>query len=372
MLPNPFDRKLTEFKDTDPLKNREIVRELLGEGGVHKYRKILGENSDAPSRGQKDISKEELLTLAEEARSKIDSLSRDVARPIIEKLIEKGYASQIKSLQEINFLETKDGKLGLTAIDNNFYEVPSAEAIKNHFLSIPNIRQKIEQGFTRLLIVPFGSSLDLIRKKTSDLIIAHDLKGGLKNRAGRKLEISKLGAVSPHGEWDEGAVSSSLLIYLPPTFQESGFEDLIIGTTKLDLLDYTKSSPPFPGYHICLIQEDPTIPNINEGVTKGGRPELEVGKSPNAYLKEITTNPIYKGEHGLSPEDWLTLFATNLNQKNEAMGDYPANYLIGAYFIYASMVPMAVLTLDGVQLTQVEPSGRESYDSCSGVITAVT
>ena len=105
MLPNPFQKPLTEFKDTDPLKNREIVRELLGPEGVHKYRKILGDTSDPTPKRDKGVSKEDLLALAAEARSKIDSLSRDSVQPLIERLIERQYNSQIKSLEEIGFLE---------------------------------------------------------------------------------------------------------------------------------------------------------------------------------------------------------------------------------------------------------------------------
>ncbi len=338
MLPNPFQKQLPEFKDTDPLKNREIVRELLGPEGVHKYRKILGDNSYNQNKRQKDVSREELLAIAAEALSKIDSLSRDIFKPIFERLIEKGYTSQIKSLKEINFLETKDNKLGLTAIDNKFYEVPTTEAITNHFLFIPNIKQKIDQGFTRLLIVPFGFSLDTLRGKTVKLIKKHKKANKLFAEDGSSLELDEKKPLWALGQYNN-ADKSGDLVYYPEQFDKENHG----GKTKRDLLSSVAS---FPGYHILLIQEDQTIQRGGEGAIKEGRNQIGTGKSPNDYLELFKTDESYSKELGLTPEDWLTLFATNLNQKNKVINDWESdkdsiNYLVGSYFPDFDSVPGA-------------------------------
>ena len=368
MLPNPFQKQLPEFKDTDPLKNREIVRELLGPEGVHKYRKILGDNSDSNLKRQKEVSKEDLLAMAAEAHSKIDTLSRDSVKPILERLIERQYTSQIQSLQEIGFLEplvpqkkkgftifkskepeeTTPEKLGATDILGTFREVPTEEAIKNHFLSIPNIKQKIDQGFTRLLIVPFGSSLDTLRSKTGELIKKHKKENKLLAGDGSSLELD---TTTPLWAWDEynNADKSGKLVYYPEHFDAEHHN----GKTKTELLSSVppnqsnssvQNTNPFPGYHILLIQEDPIIPREGKGSSQAGRDQIEAGKSPNNYLELLTTDKNYSKELGLTPEDWLTLFATNLTEKNKVINDYASqkdsiNYLIGSYFPGSDRVP---------------------------------
>ncbi len=370
MLPNPFQKPLTEFKDTDPLKNREIVRELLGPEGVHKYRKILGDTSDPTPKRDKELSKEDLLAMAAEAHSKIDTLSRDSVKPILERLIERQYTSQIQSLQEIGFLEplvpqkkkgftifkskepeeTTPEKLGATDILGTFREVPTEEAIKNHFLSIPNIKQKIDQGFTRLLIVPFGTSLDTLRSKTGELIKKHKKENKLLAEDGTELELD---TTTPLWAWDgyNNADKSGKLVYYPEQFNKENHN----GTTKTELLSSTPSNQansstpntnPFPGYHILLIQEDTQIPREGKGTAKAGRDKIEAGKSPNDYLELLRTDPNYSKELGLTPEDWLTLFATNLNQKNKVINDWQSNkdsinYLVGSYFPDSDDVPNA-------------------------------
>ena len=338
MLPNPFQKPLTEFKDTDPLKNREIVRELLGPEGVHKYRKILGDNSDTRAKREKEVSKEDLLVMAETEREKF---LNEVFKPNFEKLIEREFATQIKSLQEINFLETRDGRIGFTAIDNNFYEVPSVEEIKNHFLSNPNIKQKVDQGFTRLLIVPFGALLKFLVEKTETLIRKHKIEGKLLDRNGKELIHCEPDAVSISTSQLMADVSGELRYY------SDFFDwDTCNGQTKKELLSTVSSKSPFLGYHILLLQQDTTIPEEGAGVSRGGRRAMERGKTPHEYLKELRSNPVYVGEQGLTPEDWLALFSTNLNQNNTVIDDTGngvdgVKFLIGSYFYQDHSVPLA-------------------------------
>ena len=81
---------------------------------------------------------------------------------------------------------------------------------------------------------------------------------------------------------------------------------------------------PFPGYNIILLQEDLHIPKEGEGVTRNGRKQIEAGKSAIEYLELLQTDPQYAGERGLAPEDWLTLFATQLYQTNTVIHETSA------------------------------------------------
>ncbi len=340
MLPNPFEKPLPKLEDTDPLKNEGIVRSLLGEGGVHKYRKILGDNRAGHSKSV-DTSFEELKALAAEAVASKDSLSRDGFALSFEKMIEKKYAVQIKSLQEISFLETKDGKLGLTAIDNKFYEVPSAEAITKHFLSIPNIKQKIDQGFTRLLIVPFGTSLDSLREKTKKVLLKHVMENKLLREDGSELELDIRTPLFTVAGFVESDTTNNLLYY-PKSFTNTGND----GRTKTELLEEPDASSPFSGFHVLLIQEDIQIPSTEKGAIKGGRQQIEAGHSPDEYLSSLLSNSLYTHERGLTPEDWLTLLTTNLNQHNRVINDWRSggdscSLLIGSYLPGYRSVPSA-------------------------------
>ena len=370
MLPNPFEKPLPKLEDTDPLKNEEIVRSLLGEGGVHKYRKILGDNR-TEQRKSVDTSFEELKALAAEAIAKKDSLSHEGFALSFEKNIEKKYAAQIKSLQEISFLETKDGKLGLTAIDNKFYEVPSAEAITKHFLSIPNIKQKIDQGFTRLLIVPFGTSLDSLREKTKKVLLKHVMENKLLREDGSELELDIRTPLFTVTGFDEIDTKHDLLYY--PNSLSLGDNG---GRTKNELLEEPDVVSPFPGFHILLFQEDLQIPDTEQGKTKGGRQQLEAGQSPNNYLSILQTNPLYTHERGLTPEDWLTLLTTNLNQYNRVINDWRSgtdkcSFLIGSYLPKYRLVPSADWG-EGQAQAVIEMYGFFEKNEYRGVTTAVS
>ncbi len=358
MLPNPFQKSLPEFKDTDPLKNREIVRSLLGEHGVHRYRKILSGNTDSSNKREKNVSQEDLKALAADARSKIDTLSRDSFKLIFEKLIEKGYKSQIKSLQEINFLETKDGKIGHVDILGVFRELPTEEAIKNHFLSLPNIRQKIAQGFTRLLIVPFGSSIENLLCKTGELILKHSAVKKLLSEDGTVLSVDMEEPAYMFDDYHEREDSSEIVYY--PTSFDLNNEG---GKTKAELLSKVSKYSPFPGYHVLLISEDTQLSRLHEGEEQAGRSQLESNMSSIEYLGLLNSDPAYAGEFGLTPEDWLTLFSTKLNQTNRVIGDYESDqdcmsFLIGSTFLAGNGVPLVVWdrTRGRVNLTTHSPS----------------
>ncbi len=319
MLPNPFEKPLPKMRETDPLKNEEIVRELLGERGVHKYRKILGDNSNFKNKKDKEVSKEDLLALAAEAnalKEQAGKISAEAFEATFEKSLERQYVSQIKSLEEIRFLDTKNGDLGFTAITGYYLKIPNIEDIKNHFLSIPNIQEKVRSGFTRLLIVPFGRSLDTLRQKTKSLIMKHERTGRLLKEGGGATIVQ---VNDPMNVWDryDSADISGGLVYYPELFDKNKHN----GKTKAELLSHLTATDPFLGYHVLLIQEDTKIPSKRNENSPGEMHQLKVGETPDDYLALLNNDPEYANERGLTPEDWPTLFATNLDQTDTVIND---------------------------------------------------
>ena len=79
------------------------------------------------------------------------------------------------------------------------------------------------------------------------------------------------------------------------------------------------------------------IPRVGAGQTIKDRPQLEANKTPIEYLNLLKTDP-YKGESGLTLEDWLTLAITRLQEKNRVTDDYQnskdsISYLLGSYLV---------------------------------------
>ncbi len=345
MLPNPFQKPLTEFKDTDPLKNREIVRELLGPEGVHKYRKILGENLDVQNRGQKNVSREELLAMAAEARK-----FQDAGKTAFEKSLEEQYETETRSLEEVGLLETNErGVRGITAIDSKFYALPSKERIQRHFAQ-EKYREKINQGFTKLLIVPFGYSLKTLQ--------GHYRTALLEHAAAKKLFDSDDNLIEGpfHGHWnDPVAVIYSLqhvkdiddeeekaqgMVYYPEIFNPH-FHN---GKTKEELL--AGADQPFPGFNVLLIKPDLTIHRKGDIKTQGNRTDIESQQSIPKYLEKLQTDPQYRLEQGFTLEDQIALSMTQLQQTNKVIDDYENgvdsfNDCIGAYFSNRGYVPYA-------------------------------
>ncbi len=319
MLPNPFEKPLPKLEETDPIKNEAIVREFLGDKAVAKYKSFLQTGSGSATR---DLSVEELMALSGSVLAEKERLIVEAQNPAFERFVERSYRSQMKALQEIGFLEKKQGILGFTAIDKKFYPAPTREAVKNYFLTIPNLQEKMSQGFTRLLVVPFGTSLDTMLEKTGELIKKRAAAGTLSGPNGA---ITKINVQKPIWIFDTfvKADTKGTLLYAPNPMDDRGVTKLefLQGTTRPVIASRPQPPPPFPGYHIFLAQQDLRIPRKDFGASVGGRDQIEAWQNPVEYAQLIKTNPAYAGELFMAPEDWLTLFATNLHQTNKVIND---------------------------------------------------
>ncbi|MFH1661528.1 MAG: hypothetical protein ABIA02_00290, partial [Candidatus Falkowbacteria bacterium] len=107
------------------------------------------------------------------------------------------------------------------------------------------------------------------------------------------------------------------------------------------------------GWNIMFTENLPNIPREEKGKEVGGRKQLEAGQSVKEYLEKIQTDPIYKNEQGMTPEDQLTYAITHLQKTNQVIDDYNGNGSVsrqfGAYFSAAGRVPGARWSRDGRQ-----------------------
>ena len=273
----------------------------------------------------------------------------------LEPWLAEQYQSQIDILESraiIYELKPGERELGFKGIDGKEYPVPTQKEIaelieKNKEL----IEKKKEQGFTKLLLVPFGMKIDDLAKKYGELIIEHFKDGNLQNSEGKRIEdlrkqgegdnpINDATGSSEHyplWKWDQytNADVDGKLVYYPESFDKNNHH----GRNKTEVLKE------LGGWNIVLIEDMPDIPRQGKGKTVGDRKQLEANSTPKEYLQVLANDKIYQNESGMIPEDQLMYAITYLEENQRIMDDYQGkgsiSYQIGAFFPASDVVPGA-------------------------------
>jgi hypothetical protein len=235
------------------------------------------------------------------------------------------------------------------------------------------LKTKIDQGFTELLIVPFGMKLDNLIEKYKKVILKHHKEGKLfatKKDPTDPDEPLKLDTKQPIYAWDnyKNADTEGKLVYYPKEFTTENHQ----GKTKQELLNEEKQ-----GFHILLVEDLPNIHREGNGLSTGleiKRNQLEAGQTPNEYLEKIQTEEQYQNEQGQTPEDQIAYAIYYLEKHNQVIDDYSgkgsASYQLGAYFSASGNVPRSCWSRGGrrVVLYGGSPGDRSSGDGArSGV-----
>ncbi len=248
--------------------------------------------------------------------------------------ITKQYESQLDVLKNAGLLSNlSDGSEGIIGEDGAQHPVPSLLSIVQRFCEDEKkyelLRRKVEQGFTKLIMVPFASSLNDLVDAYANQLVRHNLEGRLFGEgkspaanAGKVAELLWLETSEPVYKWT--AYDSEETAYFPTSFDSENDT----GLTKQEAI--TQKG----GWQVYLIEETP-IPKIGKGANKNGRQQLETGLSPRQYLERLQADPQYKGEVGLTPESWLMRALTRLKERGEVIDDSEGtgaiNYILGLY-----------------------------------------
>ncbi|OQA03591.1 MAG: hypothetical protein BWY68_00698 [bacterium ADurb.Bin400] len=266
--------------------------------------------------------------------------------------VELQYQKQVEALRVAGFIEDiGGGREGIKAIDGNAYPVPELETVlalmveKQELLST-----KIEQGFTKLLLVPFGKKLTELTDGVSRQILAHKKANKLfatkkdPNNPREALVPLDLDESQPLWVWDQypDADTSGNMVYYPDQYESEHHG----GKKKQDIL---AAPGAIPGWDILLVEDLPNIPRANQGKTVGApgqqRKQPEAGSTPRQYLQQQKAGGAYENEEFLTPEAWLTYFATHLEETDQVIDDYQGNgsvrYLGAAWFPSSGSVPSA-------------------------------
>ncbi len=278
--------------------------------------------------------------------------------------LEKQYTSQVELLEQVGIL--KEGMI--TGIDGNEYPIPTLEQITCRlFERRETLETKHDQGFTKLLLVPFGMSLDALISTFKQFLLDHK-----KNNSTFDLDIDNpLYNNLDYQGADMG--DSPKLVYYPKSFDRENHQ----GKTKIQVLkEQEDGQDSFPGWTIHLLQpsnldtkdtETPAgfapIPRqgqetSQENLTprppfreRGDRPPLRAGQSSDKSLLLLQNaqddkNSPYHGETGLTPEDWIMAFILHLQETGELLDNYSSDTescsdLIGTFFPSSALVPCA-------------------------------
>ena len=288
--------------------------------------------------------------------------------------LEKQYTSQVELLEEVGILENG----AITGIDGKNYPIPTLEQIAIHlFERRETLETKHDQGFTKLLLVPFGMSLDTLQETLKQFLLKH-------KKLHPSFDLDTNQPLWTSEEYQGADIGDSpKLVYYQQSFMEDGHG----GKTKAQILEGQETpgqargddgrtgdngqtgDDEWKGWTVHLLQpSDPSDPcslgfasilREDQGTPQGNenpRPPLEAGKTAEEYLSILQEtqddeNSPYHNESGLTPEDWIMAFMIHLTEigqplDNHENGTESISYLTGAFLLSSVNVPLASWFLD--------------------------
>ena len=239
--------------------------------------------------------------------------------------LKEQYNFQVSLLEQVGILENGV----ISGIDGHEYPVPTFEQIAIRlFERREELSTKHDQGFTKLLLVPFGMSLDSLYETLEQFLFKYK-QNHPDFDFGKNKPLWRYGACQ-----DADVGESPNLVYYPKVFDKKHHQS----RTKIQILEEQKDKKDFsPGWTVHLFQpSDPSnldstglapIPLDGEGVTYGEkipRKDIETGKTLDEYLSILQASQddpesSYFQESGMTPEDWIVAFITHLTETTQLL-----------------------------------------------------
>ena len=372
--------KVKVIKDTMPDKPHKgmLIVELYYETPDEKALDIISKISETQKNAKTKEDWNEIARLLREIEALYETDLAEVVEEtveIVESPLFEQYEKQVAILQRLGVLKTlKSGEIGVEGVDSKEYPLPTFEQIaKKIEIQKEIIEKKQDQGFTRLLLVPFGAKLEELTEAYKKSILEHHKQGKLFtakkdiNDRNEQLVPLELDENNPLYVWDgyKNADAEGKLVYWPQEFSENHG-----GMTKQEVLKGQEEAQKLvkqklmTGWDVIFVEENPNIPRQNKAKTVGDRTQLDTGgwaiqqymkggekvPSPEEYLKGLNkesqeSGGMYQYEKGMTPEDQLMYAITYLEEHDQIIDDYNGNgslsYQIGAYFPASGGVPSA-------------------------------
>jgi len=292
------------------------------------------------------------------------------------------YAAQVVLIEQLGILEGG----AILGIDGNNYPLPTLEQIAQRlYEQREKLKTKHEQGFTKLLLVPFGMSLHALFTMFKRFLLDYE-----EAHADFHLDVD-----NPFYQWEkyDGADFGGFpyLVYNPKSFDKDNHQ----GQAKIEILEAQTADPDTtaPGWRIHLFQPQDPADLHSPGfarISQGGeandygeelpRFDIKAGLSPIRFLDSVLSfrdNPDspYHSESGMTPEDWMFAFMTHVTETGQPLDNYQNNkdsrdFLLGAFFPFSADVPCAYWDRGNLQAGLGKNSPGDRVD-CIGVRTSV-
>jgi len=291
-IPSPLE--LTEQENAELTKLLNSARDAEKAGDIHGAMSIYGQY-----------------------RAEYQKLRFKESDEIIETLnLQEQYQKQVEILQSLGLLQENNGSYGMDAVDDNFYPIPSFEMIREKLSSekIKTLEKKVNQGFLKLLIVPFGMSLGMLQSKYNNFLRDKSNDHTLFSVSGKRY-----GHRMMEGSYGEKDVN-----------EEGGLKYRQGQTNK------TKKQLVASGnaWQVLLVEDLDVLATEATAGTIGGRVQIHSGEPPNQYLRDLQEDQ-YSNEKGFTPEIWFMNCITKLYEDNiqlDAIEDSSGCNLIGAVY----------------------------------------
>jgi len=239
--------------------------------------------------------------------------------------LKEQYKEQIEILKKNGLIEKlPSGEIGFIDITGTPRPIPTYEEILERVKAKKELLdRKREQGFTQLLLVPFGMRIADIKNRIKKLILEKYEHGKLNGTNGDSLELNTTLPIRIEKDFKSADLTGDL-VYYPEKFDPHDHG----GKTKQDILAEEG------GWDILFLEDMPDLPF--KGREKGGRTQISPGMKPYVYLYDLQNEEQYKGEYGMTPEAELTYFMYYLQKNNKVIDDYQGsgkvNWNLGGYF----------------------------------------
>jgi hypothetical protein len=256
--------------------------------------------------------------------------------------VEREYARSVDALKRAGILAllSKSESLGVIGGDGKEYPLPSQDQMNALFADNRElVSRKVSQGFDHLELTPMAMPVLLLLDRMNAAIIKHAMEGEIyqtRRHPSDPLIAARVNSEQQVWIWNtlRQAIDAEELVYFP---QEYSLNHQ--GRSKLEVVN-TGQICAIPGWSVGLVECLPIMPQPGQGMTLGGRKQLEIGSSPREYLRTLQT-PAYQGETGETVEEFATRFLIRLGTANEVSNDrYDNNalWLLGHYVKYVEQV----------------------------------
>ncbi len=218
--------------------------------------------------------------------------------------LKEQWESQIKILNEVGILEIlpESQELGIIGIDQKEYPIPNYEDILNKITQeqADLVTQKTEQGFNKLILVPFAKSLQETIELYARLLVQ---KKHEKTLVGAENEEFDLDINNPIVDMTK----NDSLFYIPSNGKRFTKSEFLVSEMR------------YPGWQVALIEDSPVPFEKDSDKKEYGykQPNGDLVRDWSHQLKLMKENESYIGEEEISPEAWLAYAITNLKEKNQ-------------------------------------------------------